>query len=325
MDVVALNQFEIQNVVATLGTATTRDHLERLFRHCPEVTFCFDGDRAGREAAWRALETTLEVLRDGWQASFLFLPEGEDPDSLVRHEGKDAFEARLAKALPLAEFLFENLGAKVDLSRLDGRARLIELARPLLNKLQPGALQQMMFDRLGQLSQLDPRKIGLGAKPRADAPEPRRAFGRTVAGPKEPPTLMRRAVAMILQHPALATKVPVDADLRLLAPLAGADVFETVMRLGREHPNFTAGAMLEWFRGSEHEAVVQRLAFLPDPAADRDMESEFSDLWRKLLEEARRLRVEGLRQTQNPTPEEKAELARLLSERARTEDIPRKH
>jgi DNA primase len=325
MDVVALAQFGIDNAVATLGTATTRDHLERLFRHAPEIVFSFDGDRAGREAAWRAVETTLDVLRDGLQASFLFLPEGEDPDTLVRKEGKPAFEARLGTAMPLAEFLFQSLGTKVDLTRLDGRARMVELARPLLSRLQPGALQQMMFDRLGQLTQLDPQRIGLGSKPRAENTPVRRPAGRGIAAPKEPPTLMRRAVALLLQYPALGSQVPADADLTLLRELPGADVFEIVLRLAQQHPNFSTGAILEWFRGSEHEAVVEKLAFLPDPAVDRDVSSEFNDLWMKLLEEARRLRVEGLRHKQDPSPEEKAELARLLSERVRLDDFPRRH
>lgn len=324
MDVVALAQFGLDYVVATLGTATTRDHLERLFRHTPEVVFCFDGDRAGREAAWRALDTTLEVVRDGLQASFLFLPDGEDPDTLIRKEGKEAFEARLRQALPLSDFLFQGLGAKVDLSRLDGRARLVELAKPLLAKLQPGALQQMLVDKLGQLTQVDPAKIGLGAKPAVSAASAPRQFSKGVAGPKEPPTLMRRAVALLLQHPGLAARVAVQENDAMLRELAGAEVFEAVFGLAQAHPNFTTGAMLEWFRGSEYESVVEKLAFLPDPVADRDVEAEFDDLWLKLKEEARHLRVEGLRLKQSPTPEEKAELARLLSERARLQELPRR-
>jgi DNA primase len=322
MDVVALAQFGVDYAVATLGTATTRDHLERLFRHTPEIVFCFDGDRAGRDAAWRALDTALESLRDGWQASFLFLPEGEDPDTLVRKEGKEAFEARLAKATPLAEYLFQHLGAKVDLTRLDGRARLVELVKPLLAKLQPGALQQLMYDRLGQITQLDPKRIGLGAEAAKDAPRVR-TFSREVSGPKEPPSLMRRAVALLLQHPGLALRVKERPDDIWLRELPGADVFEVVFGLAREHPNFTTGAMLEWFRESEQEAVVQKLAFLADPATDRDVEAEFDDLWVKLKEEARRLRVEGLRLKQSPSPEEKAELARLLSERTGIGEFPR--
>ncbi len=159
MDVVALAQFGVDFAVATLGTATTRDHLERLFRHAPEVIFCFDGDRAGREAAWRALDNALPVLREGRQISFLFLPEGEDPDTLVRKEGRDAFLARLKKALPLPDYLFDTLSRQVDLGRLDGRARLVELARPLLSKMPAGVLRQMMLDRLARTEPHGPGQI----------------------------------------------------------------------------------------------------------------------------------------------------------------------
>ena len=124
MDVVALSQFGIDYAVATLGTATTRNQLERLFRHADEVVFCFDGDRAGRDAAWRALETALPSMHEGRQTGFLFLPQGEDPDSIVRAEGKEGFETRLTQALPLPEYLVHQLRAQTDLSRIDGRARL---------------------------------------------------------------------------------------------------------------------------------------------------------------------------------------------------------
>src|SRR3989344_2911744 len=190
MDVVALAQFGIDFAVATLGTATTRDHLERLFRHAPEIIFCFDGDRAGREAAWRALETTLPVLRDGRQASFLFLPDGEDPDTLVRKEGAAAFHARLSVAKPLPDFLFETLVKQVDLTRLDGRARLVELARPHLSKVAPGALQQLMQDRLSELSRFDPAKLSklVGTTLQTSA----RKSTAGLARPKEPPSAIDR-------------------------------------------------------------------------------------------------------------------------------------
>src|SRR3989344_4815980 len=190
MDVVALAQYGIDFAVATLGTATTRDHLERLFRHAPEVIFCFDGDRAVREAAWRALETTLPVLRDGRQASFLFLPDGEDPDTLVRKEGAAAFHARLSVAKPLPDFLFETLVKQVDLTRLDGRARLVELARPHLSKVAPGALQQLMQDRLSELSRFDPAKLSklVGTTLQTSA----RKSTAGLARPKEPPSAIDR-------------------------------------------------------------------------------------------------------------------------------------
>ena len=128
MDVVALAQFGFRNCVATLGTATTGDHAESLFRAADEVVYCFDGDRAGRQAAWRALAATLPRLRDGRSARFLFLPEGEDPDTVVRAQGEAAFSALLDDAQPLSDFLFDHFTAQVDMNALDGRARLVELA-----------------------------------------------------------------------------------------------------------------------------------------------------------------------------------------------------
>ena len=325
MDVVALAQFGVDYAVATLGTATTRDHLERLFRHAPEVVFCFDGDRAGREAAWRALEVTLEGLHDGQQASFLFLPDGEDPDTLVRKEGQEAFEKRLRQATPLAEFLFHTLRTKVDLSRLDGRARLVELARPLLSKIQPGALHQMMLQKLGELAQLDAAKLSTLLKDPAQPLKPERQFSKHVSGPKEPPSLMRRAVALLLQHPALVARIPAQASFDSLRPLPGADVFEAILKILREHPNLSTGAVLEWFRDTEHQPIVEKLVLLADPATDRDIGPEFDDLLINLEQEARHTRVEWLRQKQDQTAEEKAELARLLSEKGKLQNLPRSH
>ncbi len=323
MDVVALAQFGVEYAVATLGTATTRDHLERLFRHASEVVFCFDGDRAGREAAWRALETTLESLRDGLQASFLFLPEGEDPDTLIRKEGREAFEARRGQAAPLAEFLFQTLRGKVDLGRLDGRARLVELARPLLSKIRPGVLSQMMLEKLGQLAQLDIEKLNALLRGSAEASNPERRFAKGVPGPKVPPSLMRRAVALLLQYPALAPQVPSEMDFAALGQLAGADIFEAVLEMLRSQPSLSTGAILERFRDTEHQPVLEKLAVLSDLVAERDVVREFDDLMVQLAKESLRARVEWLRQKQDSTQDEKAELARLLAEKGKLRDIPR--
>lgn len=134
MDVIALAQYGVPNVVATLGTATTEDHAGKLFRQVDEVVFCFDGDNAGRRAAWRALESVLGVLEDGKQARFLFLPDGDDPDSLVRREGREGLLARADEAPPLTQFLFQHLEQDLDMSTLDGRARLARLALPYLQR-----------------------------------------------------------------------------------------------------------------------------------------------------------------------------------------------
>ncbi|QXH47355.1 DNA primase [Pseudomonas xanthosomatis] len=156
MDVIALAQQGLRNAVATLGTATSEEHLKRLFRVVPSVLFCFDGDQAGRKAAWRALESTLSALQDGRRARFLFLPEGEDPDSLVRAEGTDAFRARINQhAQPLADYFFEQLSAEADPRSLEGKAHMATLAAPLIEKVPGANLRQLMRNRLKEITGLD--------------------------------------------------------------------------------------------------------------------------------------------------------------------------
>ncbi|WP_194791274.1 DNA primase [Pseudomonas sp. UFMG81] len=160
MDVIALAQQGLRNAVATLGTATSEEHLKRLFRVVPSVLFCFDGDQAGRKAAWRALESTLSSLQDGRRARFLFLPEGEDPDSLVRAEGTDAFHARINQhAQPLADYFFEQLSNEADPRSLEGKAHLATLAAPLIEQIPGANLRQLMRNRLREITGLDPQQM----------------------------------------------------------------------------------------------------------------------------------------------------------------------
>lgn len=315
MDVVALSQFGVDFAVATLGTATTRDHLERLFRHAPEVIFCFDGDRAGREAAWRALDNALPALREGWQASFLFLPEGEDPDTLVRKEGRDAFLARLKTAIPLPDYLFDNLMRQVDMNRLDGRARLVELARPLLSKMPQGVLRQMMLDRLAELSRISVEKLPL---PAAAAAEPTGSF-RPVAsrarGPQEPASNVRRAIALLLQHPELMEKMSDEnrfADL----DLPGMPLFRALHQLLKNSPSLNTAAIIESFSDSEYKHHLSKLAVWDYPAVTENLEAEFHDILNRLSETSARQRTERLlhkESAQGLDQAEKDELARLLS------------
>jgi DNA primase len=175
MDVIALAQNGISFAVATLGTACTREHVEILFRHVNEVVFCFDGDRAGRAAAWRALENTLPALREGRSVRFHFLPDGEDPDTLVRKDGPELFLAGLGKAKPLPEYLFDHLASNVDMGTLDGRARLAQTALPLIDRVPPGILQELMLQRLSELTRLDRehlRKLPAAMAPPAAMPPP---------------------------------------------------------------------------------------------------------------------------------------------------------
>lgn len=155
MDVIALAQFGIRYAVATLGTATSETHLERLFRHVPEVVFCFDGDEAGRKAAFRALESTLPAMQDGRQARFLFLPDGEDPDTLIRAKGAAHLEHLFDTATPLENFLFERLASGLDLDTLDGRARFSKIAAPYLHQLPEGVFKTLMYQSLAERTGID--------------------------------------------------------------------------------------------------------------------------------------------------------------------------
>ncbi|GGX45440.1 DNA primase [Saccharospirillum salsuginis] len=178
MDVVALAQHGVKNAVATLGTATSRTHVQRLFKLTPEIVFCFDGDEAGRRAALRALENTLSEIRDGQQARFLFLPEGEDPDTLVRKEGFEAFMRRVRQAQSLPDFLFQHLQTQADVSTLDGKARLASVARGWIDQVPEGVLHQLLLQQLSNLVGLPVDQILKSYEPVKPAlPEQRRDSG----------------------------------------------------------------------------------------------------------------------------------------------------
>ncbi len=328
MDVVALAQHGIDFAVATLGTAATRDHLERLYRHAPEVVVAFDGDRAGREAAWRALETILAVIQDGRQASFLFLPEGEDPDSLVRREGREGFLERLKQARPLPEFFIEELKARVQGAgrRLDARARLVELARPLLSKVQPGALRRALVDRVadfGLVSNLELTRLIEGQSTTVGARSRREIQGAGM--PKEPPSALRLAIAMLLQHPELAAAEKATLCWRLDDPSdPGLTLLDEIIGLIRSAQKINTAALVEYFRDSVHSQTISRLAAWEHPALAEPKEMDLVALLDKLRRDAIKRKVDKLltnKKNRGLPPEELAELKRLLDERRRIEKV----
>ena len=212
MDVVSLACHGVSNAVATLGTATTAEHLKRLFRVTPEVVFCFDGDRAGRDAAWRALQNTLAEMREGRQVRFLFLPDGEDPDSLIRSEGAAAFQSRLTAALPLSDYLLKELKSRADITTTEGMARLAELARPLLSQLPPGVYRELLTDRVAAEVKIGPDRLSaLVAGDGAPTRPPRRP--RRGPAPAGRPSLVRRAIQILLHHPTAVQQVQVPPGL----------------------------------------------------------------------------------------------------------------
>jgi len=272
MDVVRLAQAGIHYAVATLGTATTPEHLNRMFRITGDIVFSFDGDRAGRQAAWRALETCLPLAKEGRQLKFLFLPEGHDPDTLVAEEGREAFEARLEGALPLSEYLVRHLAAEVDLASVDGRARLAELARPLLARIPEGVYRELLVDRLAREVRMPAPRLaellglgegaGRGPPPGAAAgPEQRRSRPARSAGRG---SLVSQAIARVVQHPGAAIGIPDPESLRLSGD-RGLDVLAELIEMAQAEPHLSSAQLVErWRDRPEHERLAE-LAALPLP------------------------------------------------------------
>ncbi|HEV2607648.1 MAG TPA: DNA primase [Xanthomonadaceae bacterium] len=305
MDVVALFQFGVTQAVATLGTATTPDHAELLFRNAADVVFCFDGDKAGRGAAWKALESALPRMRDGRQAFFLFLPEGEDPDSIVRKDGAIGFEARLQHATPLSEFLFAELGKDVNLSTLDGRARLAERARPLLAQIPDGAFRDLMHARMTEIT-------GVGAATAAKPAAPRNTSAQTRATPRR--SLVRSAIALLLQEPSLAQDAPWPPLFAALRQ-PGIDLLVELIALLRERPQLTTGALLEHMAEREESAALQKLALQSLPGDSAMWRNEWRDVLGQLDQQTLQQRVEELKARQSEaglSDEEKDELRELM-------------
>jgi len=265
MDTVRLHQFGISYAVATLGTATTPEHFKRIFRLVSEVTFAFDGDRAGRAAAWRALQHALPEVREGREIRFLFLPEGHDPDTLVGEEGREAFEARLAQALPLSEYLVHELAGQVELSHADGRARLAAAARPLVAKVPAGVYHELLIKRVGEAIGLSAARLQAlwteGSAPTSQSgdtagsslPRAQHSAGRG--------SLVQQAVEVLLNAPDLALKVS-ERQLGELAGLNQANVEFLCHLLTslREHPAQSAAQVLERFREHRYAEHLTRLA-----------------------------------------------------------------
>ena len=288
MDVISLHQSGLPQAVATLGTATTRDHAEILFRQAADVYFCFDGDRAGRQAAWRAVESVLPRMRDGRQALFLFLPEGEDPDSIVRSEGSAGFEQRLAQATPLGDFFYAELRKDVNLQSIEGRARVAERARPLLAQVPDGAFRDLM---LAELDSTTGVRVQVAAPP-VDVP----ARPRTNRAPAQR-SLVRAAITLLVQRPALAAEIePPWTFAELRQP--GVPLLVELIGLGRERPGLTTGALLEYFATREEARALQKLAVAEFPGGEHEARNEFLDALRQLERQTLQQRIDDLLRAQ---------------------------
>jgi DNA primase len=306
MDVIALAQAGITNAVATLGTATSSEHVQRIFRVAPEVVFCFDGDRAGRQAADRALEAALPAMDDGRQARFLFLAEGDDPDTLVRREGQQAFLDLLTAARPLEEYLFESQAHGLDLATMEGRAALSKRALPFIRKLPEGVYRELMMQALAERTGLEleslrrlevPPAAERQADPPAAEPEPPPADWDDVPPPDEEPgppvqrsplgaprhshaTLAQAAIALLLHKPAVAAL----ADPQDLAQLPGSEgaLLREILELLHKRPESTTGMLLGHWHGMPEGELLAQLAGQERLIPQAAIEQQFTDIMRRL-------------------------------------------
>ena len=304
MDVVSLFQYGVTQAVATLGTATTPDHAELLFRNCPDVYFCFDGDAAGQRAGWKALESVLPRMKDGRQAFFLFLPDGEDPDSIVRSEGAAGFDVRLRQATPLSQFFFDELGKDVTLSTLDGKARLAERARPLLAQIPDGAFGDLMRQRLGEITGVGlPQPATLPEKPKVVSRLPPQAQKRS---------LVRGAITVLLQQPALALALEPPYGFKALDQ-PGVGLLVELLLLVHARPEISTGALLQHFSEREELNALQKLASEVVPGDEASWRQILIDAAEQLEDQAIQQRLGELKAKMGAGPLDAADKYELMT------------
>ncbi|WDE01742.1 DNA primase [Thalassomonas actiniarum] len=310
MDVVALAQHGVDYAVASLGTSTTGEQLQTLFRTVKEVICCYDGDRAGRDAAWRAMENALPLVRDGYSLKFVFLPDGEDPDSLVREQGQEAFEKILDGATPLSKFLFEHLLASVDMNSLEGKSALVDSFQPFLQKMPDSILKDSIINELAnnfgtgseQLQAKLNKNLGQESKP---APKQKQ--------PKVTP--VRLAIALLLEHPHIVKALPDPSILQQLN-VPGIPLLCQLVNLCQQNPDINSAQLLEYFRDTEQGTQLNKLMCWQHHVEADAAEDVFLDSIEKLLNTFVEQRTEVLLQkarTGQMTQVEKQELQALLN------------
>ncbi len=319
MDVVALAQSGVENAVATLGTATTPMHLTKLMRLADNVVFSFDGDNAGRKAAWRALEISLPVLADGKAVSFLFLPSQDDPDSFVRREGKPAFLKAVADAKPVSQFLFAELASRVDMTNEEGRARFLAQARPLVAQIEAPALSAMLRRRLAELARLSPEEIEALIPSRVAVA--RRATPQRMARPGAG-RLQKKLLTLVAASPEVARDIP---DELIEEDGQEWQALRELVAFFREYPDRTWAQASAYFEGSGHSVVVD--AAIEDPlfkeaeSPDFNVKGEVADLLDRLREDRRSRRGDELARLMGDgtaTPQDIAEYRDLQSAKSGT-------
>ncbi|NOI01181.1 DNA primase [Vibrio kanaloae] len=307
MDVVALAQYGVDYSVASLGTSTTGDHVQMLFRQTSTVVCCYDGDRAGKEAAWRALENALEYLKTGNTLKFLFLPDGEDPDSYIREHGKAAFEQLVHNATPLSAYLFDNLIEihKLNLGTTEGKSALRAHASALINKIPDSYFQELLEKLLDERTGFDNQLRRARVHTQNTTPQPHKELKRTP---------MREVIALLIQNPSYADMVPDLSSVKGLQ-LPGLSLFVEVLDICQVNPHISTGQLLENWRESKHEALLSRLASWEIPLVEDNQEDIFLDSLDNILAQCVEKQIENLQakaRSVGLSAEEKRELLALM-------------
>jgi DNA primase len=309
MDVIALAQYGIGYAVAALGTATSHAHLDLLFRFSSELVFCFDGDRAGREAAWRVMESAFSSLKDGRSCRIMMLPQSYDPDSLVREEGLDKFAQRIQSAQGLSDYFFENVSEGLKLSEMEGRAQLVSKALPYLERLPEGVFREMMFDRLKRLSGmatlnvLDNVVVDLSPKIIQQHTSNRLSSARV-------------AIALLLQNPRLVDNVEQKNIDWSGLEFRGIELFKSILQVILDKRSVNTAVLIEYYRNTVEEKSVKALALLDVYVVDDKIEEVFCDALDGLLKQAKEASIERLQakaQDKGLDVQEQATLIKLLA------------
>jgi DNA primase len=312
MDVIALAQHGVNTAVATLGTAINNDQIEKLFRGCKNLVFCFDGDTAGRKAAWRSLEQCLVSLKQGRLARFLFLPEGHDPDSYIREHGQQGFQDQMEQAATLTEFLFSTLLSECNVKSLEGRSQFLDRLRPYFTQIP---LQSLKDQILGEVEQqlsvkLDNRLLKiLGHEKPAVESNPRI--------PEQRWTPTRLAINLLLQKPSLADTTGTHHELAETG-IPGVGLLLQLLDHIHEQPGISTQNLLDRFKGDEHEAHLYKLA-ATQPAIDDEesIDQMFADCMKRLqknyIEHRRELLIHKMQAGESLSKSEKQELKQLFT------------
>ncbi len=318
MDTIVLAQYGFYQTVATLGTATTSDHLQRLFRLADDIVFCFDGDKAGRKAAWRALENSLPLLNDKITTRYMFLPEKEDPDSLIQSQGANTFQTLIHHAVPFSRFFFIYLQQGIQLDSLEGQARFAQQARILLNKMPDSILKQQMIQRLTKITQIKQQQLGLHT-----SLPPASTKKLSTYPPKNSHTIgnitpIHKIIRYLLNYPYLAKYYP-QYDVLQKLNLPASKLLSELLQLLSHQPDLNTASIIEHWQNTPEQHYLEKLAIEPLAFDNIDsIEQDFHDLFALLKRQYQEKQIDSLLQKekqQGLNDEERKQLMIFLTTR----------